>query len=150
MLQQPPPAACGAQQGSATGVDIGKLDDGPKHNRSHAQQQEIADRRGPAVDLLALAIERVRPMLADASLPTKTRIRLLWAAARIATDLAAADVVESAFAALAIETDIIDTQGRWTGGDIAEDRIRHGAEDVAHVIKWALRGWNPFETGPLT
>jgi len=32
---------------------------------------------------------------------------------------------------------------------VAEHVRRYGAQDVAHVIRWALRGWNPFEKGPL-
>ena len=51
---------------------------------------------------------------------------------------------------LATETNLIDAAGRWTGEDLREDRRRYGREDVAHVIGWAVRGWNPFETGPLT
>jgi hypothetical protein len=98
------------------------------------------------VDPLDGLVERARPMLlADA--PTKQRIRLLWAAAKMASGLVAADVVEDAFIKLAIEVNLIDERGRWTGGDIAEHRIRHGRDDVEHIVRWALRGWNPFETG---
>jgi hypothetical protein len=27
--------------------------------------------------------------------------------------------------------------------------IDRRAEDIEHVLRWALRGWNPFEKGPL-
>jgi hypothetical protein len=50
---------------------------------------------------------------------------------------------------LAIDTGLIDRRGRWTSADIADHRRGYGREDVAHVISWALRGMNPFMTGPL-
>jgi hypothetical protein len=94
-------------------------------------------------------VEGIRPILADNSRPTKERIRMLWAGAKKGRELGSADVIKSAFVALATETNLIDACGRWTGTDVAEHVRRYGAEDVAHVIAWALRGWNPFETGPL-
>jgi hypothetical protein len=100
-------------------------------------------------DLLTRVIESVRPLLADATQPTKTRIQLLWAAAKHARKFGAADVVHNAFTALAVETGLINKHGHWTGTDVRDDVRRHGAEDVAHTVAWALRGWNPFETGPL-
>jgi hypothetical protein len=102
-------------------------------------------------DLLSEAIADVRPLLADGS--TKERIRLLWAAAKNAGEFAATDVLQDAFLALAVQVGLIDARGCWTGPDrataVAQHVRRHGAEDLAHVITWALRGWNPFETGPL-
>jgi hypothetical protein len=98
-------------------------------------------------DLLSQAIADVRPLLADGS--TKERIRLLWAAARNADELAAADIVQDTFVALAVEVGLIDARGCWMGSDVAEHVRRHGAEELAHVITWGLRGLNPFETGPL-
>jgi hypothetical protein len=95
-----------------------------------------------AVNLLDQVIENVRPLLVDGR-PTKERIRILWAAAKKARDLAAADVIHDVFMALAVETSLIDKNGRWTGDD-----VRDGV-DVAHVIVWALRGWNPFQKGRL-
>jgi hypothetical protein len=106
--------------------------------------------RDDTISLLDQAVERVRPILSGSGLSTKQRVRLLWAAVKMASGLAAADVVEETFIKLAVEVKLIDEQGRWTGADIAEHRIRHGADDVAHVVRWALRGWNPFESGPLT
>jgi hypothetical protein len=101
-------------------------------------------------NLLTRAVEHVAPMLADATKPTKERVRLLWAAAKTARDLAASDVVHEAFIAVALRTGLIDERGRWTGADIAEHRRNFGAQDIEHVVRWAVRGWNPFETGPLT
>jgi len=101
----------------------------------------------PPVDLLTTAVECVRPLLATGS--TKERIRVQWATAKEARDLAAGDVVRETFTALALEVGLIDERGYWTGGDVRADIRRHGAEDVAHVVAWALRGWNPFEKGPL-
>ena len=102
-------------------------------------------------DLLSEAIAYVRPLLAHGS--TKERIRLLWAAAKNAGDLAATDVVHDAFVALAAEVNLINARGYWAGPDramaVAQHVRRHGAEELAHVITWGLRGLNPFETGPL-
>jgi hypothetical protein len=100
--------------------------------------------------LLEYAIERVRPLLADESKSTKERIRILWAAAKRARDLASSDVVHDAFMRLSVEVRLIDEAGRWTGTDVRESVRRFGTEDVAHVVNWAMRGWNPFEKGPLT
>ena len=93
-------------------------------------------------------IEKTRSMLAQTR-PTKERIHILWAAAKAARNLGAEDVVRDVFMALAIETNLINERGYWTGNDVRDYVRRHGAEDVAHVIAWALRGWNPFEEGPL-
>jgi hypothetical protein len=100
--------------------------------------------------LLDQAIENVRQLLADPSLSTKARIRLLWATVKEARDLGASDVIHDAFMNLAVDVNLIDSNGRWTGKDVRDSVRRYGAEDVAHTIRWALRGWNPFETGPLT
>jgi len=101
-----------------------------------------------SVDLLAQAIDRVRPMLVDGT--TKQRIRVLWAAAKHARNLGASDVIHDAFTELAIETGLIDARGRWVGEDVREGLRRFGKDDVSHVIAWAMRGSNPFEEGPLT
>jgi hypothetical protein len=98
---------------------------------------------------LEQVIEGIRPMVENSSRPTKERIRALWAAAKMARKLDAADPILRAFMQLAAETNLIDRCGRWTGADVAEEVRRYGAVDVAHVIRWALRGWNPFEQGPL-
>jgi hypothetical protein len=102
-----------------------------------------------AVDLLAQEIECARSMLGDETRPTKERIRILWAAAKMARDLGAWDAVHDAFMQLAVEVNLIDRNGRWTGADVRESVRRYGREDVEHTIRWALRGWNPFEQGPL-
>jgi hypothetical protein len=93
------------------------------------------------------AIANARPLLANGA-PTKARIRVLWAAAKKARRDAPPDEIMAAFMALAVETKLIDAAGNW-GKDIRESRRRYGGEDVAHVLRWALRGWNPFEEGPL-
>jgi hypothetical protein len=97
------------------------------------------------------AIASARPLLAN-SAPTKARIRVLWAAAKKVRHDAlagapAGDII-AAFMALAVETGLIDSAGFW-GADIRESRRRYGREDVEHVLRWALRGWNPFESGAL-
>jgi hypothetical protein len=123
-----------------------------RRRNEHAPRQNdraTVSVNGRTDDLLTQAIERVSPMLADAGKPTKERIHLLWAAAKAARDLASSDVVHETFVTLAITANLIDGKGRWTGADVAEHRRAFGAQDVEHVIRWALRRWNPFETGPL-
>jgi hypothetical protein len=100
-----------------------------------------------AVDLLIQTIECVRPALLDKNKPTKECIRILWSAVKRARDLGSNDVVSAEFIRLAIETNLIDSNGRWTGDDVRKSVRRYGHEDVEHVIRWALRGWNPFEKG---
>lgn len=95
------------------------------------------------VDLLAHAIGEVRPVLRDGS--SKARTRILWAATRRARHLAAEDVVHAAFMRLAVEVGLIDERGWWTGEDVRADIRRHGRQDIAHVITWALLNRNPFE-----
>jgi hypothetical protein len=93
------------------------------------------------VDLLTLAIEQVRPLL-DRKLPLKARVRVLWAATKNARSFAASDVLEGEFCQLARDTGLT--------ADL-EDPIRRlsGEETVRHVVSWACRGLNPFDTGPL-
>jgi hypothetical protein len=94
-------------------------------------------------------IDSARPLVEDASRSTKERIRSLWASAKMARNIGANDAIQAAFMTLAVETNLIDHRGRWTGNDVAEHVRRHGREDVTHVLTWALRGWNPFEKGAL-
>jgi hypothetical protein len=117
----------------------------------HGGHSEIDIVRPPTadLDLLEQAIERARPLVADRSRSTKQRIRLLWASAKMARDLGAWDVVHGAFVQLAVEVHLIDSNGFWTGEDVRKSVRRYGQEDVEHTIRWALRGWNPFEEGPL-
>jgi hypothetical protein len=98
---------------------------------------------------LGQIIEGIRPLVADSSRPTKQRIRILWAAAKKVRELGKAEPIHCAFMALATQAHLIDSRGRWVGPDVVEHIHRHGREDVAHVISWALRGWNPFERGAL-
>jgi hypothetical protein len=100
------------------------------------------------VDLLTSAIDEVRPQLASST--TKQRIHLLWATAKAARDFAATDVLLEAFMALALEVRLINERGYWTGEDVRADIRKYGREDMEHAIRWALRGWNPFEKGPFT
>ncbi len=92
------------------------------------------------VDLLTQAIERVRPLL-NREQPLKTRIRVLWAAAKNAHGFAASDVVAAEFIRLACDTGLT--------ADL-DNPIRRlsGEETVRHVVSWACRSMNPFETGP--
>jgi len=94
-------------------------------------------------------IEGIRPMIANGSQPTTERMRVLWAGAKMAREVGAADTIHRAFMQLATDANLIDSHSRWTGADVAKHMRRYGAEDVTHAIRWALRGWNPFEKGPL-
>jgi hypothetical protein len=85
----------------------------------------------PAVDLLARAIECVRPYL-DRSLPICLRVYAFWAGLRAARDRAAADVIEQEFLQLARDTGLTDDLGRT------------GKEDIAHLVRWGLLDRNPF------
>jgi hypothetical protein len=93
------------------------------------------------IDILNQAIEQVRPLL-DRQLPVKTRIKALWAAVKNARAFAASDVVAAEFSQLAhvigLTADLDDLR-----------RQLSGEETVRHVLSWASRGMNPFETGPL-
>ncbi len=84
-----------------------------------------------AVDMLAAAVAKVRPHL-DSGLPVKHRIHAFWAGAKAARRFAAANVIREEFTKLANET------------GLTRDLGRNGEEDLAHVLSWALRGWNPF------
>jgi hypothetical protein len=101
----------------------------------------------PPVDLLTKAIEHVRPLLATGT--TKQRAHILWAVAKRASDLGAGDVVADSFMALAVALNLIDSRGHWTGDDVRKSVRPHGAEDIRHIISWALNGLNPFEQGEL-
>jgi hypothetical protein len=103
-----------------------------------------------APDMLTKAIDQARERIEAIPPPaTKKRVHILWAAAKQARELGASKVVHDAFMALAIDVNLIDKNGRWTGADVRESIRRYGAEDVSHAITWALRGLNLFEKGPL-
>ena len=89
-----------------------------------------------AMDLLDGAISALRPQL-DRATPIKQRIKAFWATAKVARLYAASDVVEAEFMSIARESGLVADLGR------------HGEEDATHVLSWAMRGMNPFETGPL-
>jgi hypothetical protein len=114
----------------------------------------MTDAAGTAIaadpDMLTEAIDQARERIEVIPPPaTPKRIHILWAAAKQARGLGASKIVHDAFMVLAINVNLIDRHSRWTGADVRESRRRNGAEDVSHAITWALRGWNPFEKGPL-
>jgi hypothetical protein len=78
----------------------------------------------------------------DRQLPLGTRVRALWAATKHARGLAASDVLAAGFLQLARETGLI--------ADLDDPVHRLSGEvTIRHVVNWACRGMNPFETGPL-
>lgn len=98
---------------------------------------------------LAEALDATRAILLDESMRTKTKIQALWAACKLAREFDEYDAVKAAFINLAIETNLINRNGYWTDDDVRQSVRSFGRKDVEHVITWALRGWNPFEKGPL-
>ena len=102
-------------------------------------------------NLLSKAIGLAREQIEAIPPPaTKKRIHILWAYAKHARKLGESKAIRDAFMALAIEVNLIGRRGYWTGEDVRPSIRRFGREDVSHAITWALRGWNPFEKGPLT
>ena len=97
-----------------------KIDDTAVNDDDDELWRLARDGRRPALDLLAQAIGRARPLLLTGT--TKQRFHLLWAAVKTARDLGASDVVHDAFMALAVEVGMID------------------ARNISHVIVWAQRG----------
>jgi hypothetical protein len=93
------------------------------------------------IDLLTQVIERVRPEL-NFQEPLKARVRVLWAAAKNARGFAASNVLAAEYFRLGRETGLIVD---------LDDPVRRlsGEETVRHVVSWALRGMNSFETGLL-
>ncbi len=89
-----------------------------------------------ASDLLSVAVSKTRAKL-DRGIPVQQRIKISWAAAKAARKLGSTDVVTKEFTALAVETGLMRDLGY------------HGREDIEHTVSWAVRGWNPFATGPL-
>jgi hypothetical protein len=88
------------------------------------------------LEALLVALRDLRPGL-DRQLPLKARCHTFWAAAKNSRDLGAGDLLSPSFFKLARDTGLI--------ADLRPD----GEETVRHLISWALRGMNPFETGPL-
>jgi hypothetical protein len=84
-------------------------------------------------DPLDQAVALTRNRIADRSRTLSERIQTLWAAVYAARTLGAADIVAAAFIGLAENTGLVADLGR------------HGAEDVAHVVRWAMRGLDPFD-----
>jgi hypothetical protein len=111
---------------------------------------DVAGSSITAPDMLTKAIDQARERIEAISPPaTKKRVHILWAAAKQVRELGESKAIHASFMALAIDVNLIDKNGRWTGADVRESIRRYGAQDVAHAITWALRGWNPFEKGPL-
>ena len=98
------------------------------------ESDHVTDGRLATNDLLTQMIERLRPLLGR-DVPVKQRIVTFWSFIVESRHLAASDVVVSDFLVLAREA--------------GEDLGSGGAEQIDHVIAWGLRGFNPFETGPL-
>jgi hypothetical protein len=75
----------------------------------------------------AVAVTRRR--IEEASTP-RDRLRVIWAGAKLAINVADVEVVKKRFTAL----------GHEFGGKLG----RHAAEDLRQVIDWACRGLDPW------
>jgi hypothetical protein len=64
---------------------------------------------------------------------SKQRVRTLWAVAKFAARSATADRLSETLLQLAVDTNLIDGDGQWTGADIAIHRRPFGREDVEHA-----------------
>jgi hypothetical protein len=78
------------------------------------------------------AIEHVKLDM-EPTLPVGERLRSLWAGVVAARDLAATDVIEDEFLALAFAS------------GLARDLGQHAADSIRHIIRWGLLGQNPFQ-----
>lgn len=86
------------------------------------------------IDILTQVIDRLRPLLAHDT-PIRERLVDIWAVIVESRDLGASDVVADDFRRVAEETRLIADLGR------------HGRDDFEQVLRWGMRGWNPFEKG---
>ena len=100
-----------------------------------AEKQYPVATKPVAVDLLTEAIDHVRPFL-HRRRPLRERLADFWAAAAASIDLAASDVVEADFLALANDS------------GLATDLGHHRDADLRHVIEWARLGRDPFGAKP--
>jgi hypothetical protein len=107
-----------------------------------AEYSRLLEHR-PALDLLAQAIEHVRPHL-DRQHSIHDRARAFWAGLLAARrmNVAASDVIEQEFNELAHVTGLTADIGR-------QCRYPHdGQEDVDHVIRWTrFSSAPPFSKG---
>jgi hypothetical protein len=88
----------------------------------------------PTTDMLAEAIGYVRSHLVRGEIGA--RLRCIWAGAKAASDLGAADVIEQEFLTLAKESGIAaDLRNCPPHPHDVEATLRH-------VIRWAMRGMN--------
>ena len=90
----------------------------------------------PPRDLLSQVIDKLRPHLAR-DIHVKDRLFTFWSFVLESRHLGASDVVEEDFRGVAHDCGLIADLGR------------NGAENLEHVLQWGLRGFNPFEKGPL-
>ncbi len=89
----------------------------------------------PFVDLLAQAIERVRPKL-ERTAPIKERVRVFWAAIVSARNLGTGDVIHDRFRQLAVDTGL--------RADLSKHPPYNANETIEHLIRWGLLDRDPF------
>jgi hypothetical protein len=91
---------------------------------------------GTSTDLLTQVIDQLRPHLAR-NILVRERLVTFWSFVMESRRLGASDVVEEDFRVVAHDCGLIEDLG-WNGTEFLE-----------HVLQWGLRGFNPFEKGPL-
>jgi hypothetical protein len=89
----------------------------------------------PGVDVLAQAIEYIRPQL-DPARSIHERVRVFWAAVASARNLSASDVVHNEFLFLAIDAGL--------AADLSQHPPYAAEEALAHLIKCGLAARDPF------
>jgi hypothetical protein len=103
----------------------------------------IADHRRPAerdlaakeeaAGLLDRALKHLGDRLNSKS-STKEKLQFFWAMATACREVAPRDALEREFMRLASRSGLMAELGR------------HGRDDCEHVLRWALRNQNPFES----
>lgn len=97
-----------------------------------------------SIDFLTLAIARIRKDL-DATSHLQTRSRIFWAGVLAARNLGASDVIEHDFWQLAFNAKLIWNQSdRRSKSGLAKGELPHSYETIGHLIRWGIRGWDPF------
>jgi hypothetical protein len=83
-----------------------------------------------APDVLTAAVNTARKQILEIPPPgTKKRIHVLWALCKAARVIDDSKRVADAFMALAIEVNLINRRGYWTGDDVRKSILRYGREE---------------------
>jgi hypothetical protein len=101
-----------------------------EHRRS--AERHLAGKE-EAASLLNSALKHLGSQL-DSKSSTKEKLQSLWAMATACREIAPRDALEREFMRLASRSGLMAELGR------------HGRDDCEHVLRWAVRNLNPFES----